>query len=49
MLIRRDFTKTEDVDWELNVQPLMSKLEESVPLFTINGMVIGWRIQYKYS
>ena len=48
MFIKRNFDRTEDDDWILNVQPRLNEFSESVPQYDTSGNIVGWKIQKKF-
>lgn len=47
MIIYRDYERTEHDDFILNVEPLLNKFNESIPIYN-NGEIICWKIQNRY-
>jgi hypothetical protein len=45
---RRDYRRSEEDDWRINVQPYMHETEESVEIYDGDGNVIGWSIRGRY-
>jgi hypothetical protein len=48
MIIYREFKRSEKDDYILNIQPLLGKYTESIPILDNNNIVIGWKIQNRY-
>ena len=48
MFIARDFDRTENDDFILNVAPRMGKYDGAVALYTSDGIVMGWKISGLY-
>ena len=53
MFLKRDYTKSEQDDFSLNVQPLLDNTNEAIPVysplvFTKYDKIIGWEIQQRY-
>lgn len=46
-IIHRDYSRTEHDDFVLNVQPLLSKTTETMPIYA-NGVVAAWKVQFRY-
>jgi hypothetical protein len=47
MFKNRDYSRTENDDWILNIQPLLRDNKEAIPQY-FDGKLIGWKIQYRY-
>lgn len=47
--VARTYSRTEEDDWKLNVQPLLSNLTESIPVTDHTGGVLGWKIVFRNS
>jgi hypothetical protein len=45
--INRDWNRTENDDFCLNVQSSLTSNSEAIPLY-YNNEIIGWKIQLKY-
>jgi hypothetical protein len=43
----RDYSRTENDDWTLNIQPLLRGGKEAVPQY-FEGKLVGWKIQNRY-
>lgn len=47
MFLQRDYTRTENDDFILNVAPNLRNNKEAVPQY-FDNVLVGWKIQYKY-
>lgn len=47
MIIYRDFNRTEQDDFHMNVENLLSNTVEAVVLY-VDGNIVGWKIQLYY-
>lgn len=47
MFINRDYRRTENDDWILNIQPRLTEFNEAIPVHH-QGKLIGWKIQTRY-
>lgn len=47
MFISRNFDRTENDDWTLNVQPQLDEFSESVPQYDTSGNIVGWKVQQR--
>lgn len=47
MFINRTWSRLEEDDFKLNVQPRLSDLVDAIPIYH-DGKVIGWRLQNRY-
>lgn len=50
MFINRDYNRTVEDDWKLNVQPMMNKNATgidmiSIEVYTDDGHLIGWNVK----
>lgn len=45
--IQRDYRRTREDDWKLNVQPKLNERNESVEV-KIDGHVVGWEIKSRF-
>ncbi len=48
-IILRTYSRSEEDDWKLNVQPLLSNLTESIDVRDHAGGLLGWKIVYRFS
>ena len=48
MFIQRDYKRTENDDFQLNVQHHLNERNEAVPQLLDSGDVVGWKIQSRY-
>lgn len=48
MFIPRNFDRTENDDFAINVQPRIGDDEGATPVYSDNGKVIGWKIAAMY-
>lgn len=54
-IIYRDFNRSEEDDFKLNVSPYLGNTLEAVPLYSLTAepvsrqkILIGWKIQLRY-
>jgi hypothetical protein len=47
MFKNRDYSRTENDDWTLNIQPLLRDGKEAIPQY-FEGKLVGWTIQSRY-
>lgn len=48
MIIYRDYKRSEEDDWTLNVQDKLDEYTESVPIYSEYGELVAWKIQKQY-
>jgi hypothetical protein len=48
MFIQRDYTRSLNDDWKLNVQPKMGEYECSEHVYLDDGTICGWKIKPLY-
>jgi len=48
-IIWRDYNRTEEDDFKLNVEPFLTSRLEAIELRCSHGDLLGWRIQVRYA
>lgn len=48
MFINRNYSRTEEDDFKLNVEDQLRDTKEAVPIYNNEGDLVGWRVQWKY-
>ena len=48
MFINRDWSRTEQDDYVLNIESKLNSTNEAVPQYSEDGTLMGWKIQTRF-